>query len=51
MLESIPTPFLAASPVLIGLGAGVGLIVIVAIFLISIYNKLVRIRQTCGDTT
>ena len=50
MLESTPTLFLAASPILIGIAAVVGLIVIVAVFLVSIYNKLVRIRQTCKES-
>lgn len=50
MLESTPTLFLAASPILIGIAAVVGLIVIVAVVLVSIYNKLVRIRQTCKES-
>ncbi len=41
---------LSVSPLLIGLGAVVGVIVIVGLLLVTIYNKLVRIRQTCKES-
>lgn len=43
-------PSLAVAPALIGVGVVLGIIVLLALFLISVYNRIVRLRVTCKES-
>lgn len=43
-------PSLAVAPALIGVGVVLGIVVLLGLFLISVYNRIVRLRVTCKES-
>ena len=43
-------PSLAVAPALIGVGVVLGIVVLFGLFLISVYNRIVRLRVTCKES-